>query len=92
MIDVGTFRTVAVVAAAALVASPAVVGIVWSTIKNALSHVRGKAASPAGEAVTIDDAHTVVEIARRLRKEGNAKGADLCKQLLDVMLASEAKS
>lgn len=92
MIDEGTLRTVAVVAAAALVASPALVGIVWSSIKRAAAYVRGQAAAPkAQEEVVIDDAHTVVEIARRLRKSGNAKGSDLCKQLLDVMLASEVK-
>lgn len=86
MIDDSTLRIAALVAAPLVLAGPTVV----AAAKKAYGYVSipGK---PAPEAV-VDDAHTVVEIARRLRKSGNTKGADLCKQLLDVLLSSEPKA
>jgi hypothetical protein len=90
MIDDFTLRAGALVAAVAVVAGPWLVG----KAKAAVSAVRGAVAASADtaqEAVN-DDAHTVVEIARRLRRAGNTKGADLCKQLLDVMLSAEPKA
>jgi hypothetical protein len=84
MISESTLRIAAVVAGLAIF-------VPWqSLLASAKSLVSGVKRPP--EQPTVDDAHTVVEIARRLRKSGNAKGADLCKQLLDVMLSSEAKS
>lgn len=74
------FRGLAVVAMVAVLAGPSL-----------LAYARAFFASRGGvkESVMLDDAHTVVEIARRLQKSGNQKGADLCKSLLDVMLSSE---
>lgn len=85
MINDFTLRAGAVVAAALVVAGPWLVGYAKSAYASF-----GKA-SVAKEGVTQDDAHTVVEIARRLSRAGNAKGTELCKQLLDVMLTSEGK-
>jgi hypothetical protein len=34
----------------------------------------------------LTDAHTVLEIARRLQVAGKTKGVELCQQLIDVML------
>ena len=77
-------RAGAVVAAAALVAGPSVVGFAQA----AFSRITNR---PAPAKPTKDDAHTVVEIARRLQAAGNDKGVELCQQLLDVMLRPEAK-
>lgn len=86
MIDEMTLRVVAVAAAVFLVAGPSVM----DAVKQVFSRVKSSVSGEKQEAA-VDDAHTVVEIARRLRKSGNTKGADLCKQLLDVMLSSEPK-
>ena len=89
MIDDFILRSAAVVAAVAVVAGPSLVAYAKKIVPS------GKAsAQPAQNqgGVTPDDAHTVVEIARRLAKSGNTKGADLCKQLLDVLLSSERKA
>jgi hypothetical protein len=40
--------------------------------------------------VNKDDAHTVIEIARRLQVTGNSQGVSLCQKLLEVLLAVEA--
>lgn len=75
-------RAVAVVAAVVVVAGPALV----AAARFAISKVAGwKQAEP----VTGDDAHVILEIARRLQKSGNAQGVKLCQQLLDVMLQPE---
>lgn len=91
MIDEFILRSAAVVAAVAIVAGPAVVEAVRQVFRKTKAAV-SQGWGQRQEAVTTDDAHIVVEISRRLRKSGNAKGADLCKQLLDVMLSSEPKS
>jgi len=83
MINDFIIRSAAVVAAVAVVAGPSLVAY----FKKASVRVATKP-----EGVTPDDAHIVVEIARRLAKSGNEKGADLCKQLLDVILSSETKA
>lgn len=92
MIDDFTLRTAAVVAAIALAAGPTVVDAVRQVFWKARSAVSKGWRQQQEADLTQDDAHTVVEISRRLRKSGNTKGADLCKQLLDVMLSSELKS
>lgn len=75
-------RASAVVAAAALVATPGVVAYA----KAALAWVTAKRPVSAPQP---DDAHTVVEIARRLQAAGNKRGVELCQQLLDVLLMPE---
>lgn len=78
MTDVDSIvRTGAVVAAVAVLAGPSVVAkarrlasLVWKT----------------PPAATLDDAHTVLEIARRLHAAGSKRGVELCQQLIDVLL------
>jgi hypothetical protein len=81
------FRAGAVVAAVALLAGPRLV----ATVTQAFASRRRQ---PEPEEVTssLADAHTILEIASRLRTAGNAKGVELCQQLLEVMLSSEKKA
>ena len=73
------FRLIAVLAAVAIVAGPTLVGYA----RKVASWRPTRADAQAEQA---DDAHTIVEIARRLQKAGSEKGVGLCQQLLDVML------
>jgi hypothetical protein len=68
-------RTLAAVAAIAVVAGPRLVALVRSAVAGGRQEV-----SP------LADAHTILEIARRLQVAGKAKGVELCQQLIDVML------
>lgn len=77
-------RAGAVVAAIALLAGPRLV----AAISQAVATRRGRQVT---QAASMADAHTVLEIASRLRSAGNAKGVELCQQLLEVMLASETE-
>lgn len=79
-------RAAAVVAAAALVATPSVVAYAQAAV--AWLGTWGPAAAPPSPQAP-DDAHTVVEIARRLQAAGNKRGVELCQQLLDVLLMPE---
>jgi hypothetical protein len=91
MFDVDfTLRAAAVVAAAVLVASPSVVAAVQALLAWRPVSFKVKAARPEPEMT--DDAHVVLEIARRLQKSGNVEGVRLCKNLLDVLLKPEKKS
>jgi hypothetical protein len=73
------------VAAAALVAAPSVVAYAQAAVAWLGAKRPAVATKPAGP----DDAHTVVEIARRLQAAGNKRGVELCQQLLDVLLMPE---
>ena len=46
---------------------------------------------PARKTDTLADAHTVLEIAQRLKAVGCNKGVALCQQLIDVMLQPAEK-
>lgn len=70
-------RAVAVVAAAVLVAGPSLLG----AVQTALGW------RPEAQ----DDAHVLLEIARRLQKSGSTEGVKLCQQLIDVLLKPEKK-
>jgi hypothetical protein len=85
-----TLRAAAVVAAALLVASPSVVGAVQALLAWRPVSFKIRASGPEPE--TTDDAHVVLEIARRLQKSGNVEGVRLCKSLIDVLLKPEKKS
>jgi hypothetical protein len=52
-----------------------------------------EAPTPARPAVdaAASDAHLVLDIAGRLRAAGNAKGVDLCGQLIDAMFQEPGK-
>jgi len=78
-------RAAAVVAAATLVATPSVVAYA----KAAIAWLASKQPSAPASAQP-DDAHIVVEIARRLQAAGSKRGVELCQQLLDVLLMPEA--
>lgn len=69
------FRTLAVLAAALVVAGPLLVA--------AMGRLRLPARAVSPEK---DDAHTVIEIARRLQSAGNTEGVSLCQKLLEVLL------
>lgn len=66
-------RVGALVAAAAVVAGPWLV----ERVKATVSRIK-----PASS----NDAHTVLEIAQRLKAAGNMTGVSLCQQLIDTML------
>ena len=72
-------RVIAAVAALALVAQPVVVAA-WQQAQAWL------AKKPVKPEAGIDDMHTVLELANRLRLAGNAEGVALCQKLIDVML------
>ena len=72
-------RVGAALAAVALVAQPLVVAA-WKQAQKWL------AKNPAQPEAGIDDMHTVLELANRLRLAGNAEGVALCQKLIDVML------
>jgi len=73
------------VVAAAVLATPRLVAAA-----RAASSILPSAQSTPQEGLT-KDAHTVLEIAQRLRAAGLNKGVDLCKQLLDVMIGGVGK-
>lgn len=75
-------RSAAVVAAVAVVAGP------WLVAK---AQAATSAVARPSTAV-IDDAHTVLEIARRLQDAGLKRGVELCQQLIDVMLQVQEKA
>lgn len=70
-------RAAAVVAAVAVMAGPYLVAKV-----RGLSTSGWKKDAVPG----VDDAHVVLEIAKRLQTAGNKRGVELCQQLIDVML------
>lgn len=78
-------RSGAVVAAIAVLAGPYLVG----KARGVASRLRVR----PPETAPLDDAHTVLEIARRLQAAGMKRGVELCQQLIDVMLSPpEAKA
>jgi hypothetical protein len=79
-------RAAAVVAAVTLVAAPGVVAYAQTAFAWLWAKRQAVAAKPSPSA---DDAHTVVEIARRLQAAGNKRGVELCQQILDVLLMPE---
>ena len=75
-------RACAVLAAVALVAGPSLVAAVQKALAWRPTVPQGQEA----EVTSLADAHTVLEIASRLKAEGNTEGVDLCQKLIDVML------
>jgi hypothetical protein len=76
-------RACAVLAAIAVLAGPRLVA--------AIKKVRLPSAAPEKAGLELSDAHTILEIAGRLKSAGNRKGVELCQQLLDTILQPEAK-
>ena len=80
-------RGLAALAAAAFVAAPYLVEAskqVWRKAVSAASWA-GKE-QPVDQPPQKDDAHVILDIARRLQAAGSKRGVELCQQLLDVML------
>lgn len=73
-------RSAAVLAGVAVVAGPSLVAAVRKAI------VWKPATKKEAEVTPMSDAHTVLEIASRLKDAGNTEGVDLCQKLIDVML------
>ena len=71
-------RVVAFVAAILVLSGPSV--LAWLRTAKFPSFSRPPATS------SLADAHTILEIAARLKADGNAAGFDLCQQLIDVMM------
>jgi len=87
-------RTVAALAAVALIAAPATTSMV-ATIRGWLA-ARPRPAAPVAadetEARRLADMRLVLDLAARLKADGVPEGVALCQQLLDVMLSgSKAK-
>ena len=82
MIDHETaLRVIAVAAAVAVVAVPVLAKV-------------GKWRIPTTQPTKkdpIEDAHAVLEIASRLRVDGNLKGVELCQQIIDAILKPEVR-
>lgn len=72
-------RGCAVVAAIALLAGPRLVAVA-KTVRLPV----------AAKEDVMADAHTVLEIASRLKAAGNVKGVELCKSLIDSILGAKA--
>lgn len=62
----------------------------FSQIKNAacrlFRNLNKPAPQPVEEVGTVADMKTILEMADRLRKAGNAKAVDACQELIDLML------
>jgi hypothetical protein len=87
-------RSVAALAAVALIAAPASASMV-ATIRGWLT-ARPRPAAPVAadetEARRLADMRLVLDLAARLKSDGVPEGVALCQQLLDVMLSgSKAK-
>jgi hypothetical protein len=72
-------RAGAVVAGVALLAGPRLVAVA-KTFRLPV----------AAKEDVMADAHTILEIASRLKTAGNLKGVELCKSLIDTILGAKA--
>lgn len=77
-------KLLAVAAAAALLVLPYLPALV-KQLKTIFAALPSMPKPKAGEIVT-DDLTTVLDLANRLRKDGNKKASELARQLLDAML------
>ena len=77
-------RAVAGVAALALIGAPAIAALAGKIREWQAASQPNKEATGS---TSIGDMRTVLDLASRLRANGNTAGVHLCQQLLDVMLA-----
>lgn len=94
MTDETLIRSVAALAAVALLAAPAFSGVVenvkaWWSSRPAPEPVAPD--SSKADAARLADMRLVLDLAARLKADGVADGVALCQQLLDVMLTGKAK-
>jgi len=85
--DDNVLKIGAVVAAVVLAGGPYIVKVL-AAIKNQLGTL--KMPSLPGEDIQITDMKTVLELAHRLRVDGNMEAVALAQQLLDAMMAPKA--
>jgi len=79
-------RVGAGVAALAVVASPYLVAALQQAAAWAKLALARKAKPAAAAGIGVEEMRIVLDLANRLRLDGNAEGVSLCQQLLDVML------
>ena len=94
MTDETLIRAVAALAAVALLAAPALSGVVenlkaWWALRPEPQPVAPDTSK--ADAARIADMRLVLDLAARLKADGVADGVALCQQLLDVMLTGKAK-
>jgi hypothetical protein len=94
MTDETLIRAVAALAAVALLAAPALSGVVenlkaWWASRPAPEPVAPDTSK--ADAARLADMRLVLDLAARLKADGVADGVALCQQLLDVMLTGKAK-
>jgi len=77
-------RAVAGLAALVLIGPPAVAGLVGAARKWGTPFWESEKTSGLS---SVSDMRIVLDLASRLRENGNTAGVHLCQQLLDVMLA-----
>ena len=77
-------RSIAGLAALALVGAPALAALAGKVREWPAASQPNKEATGS---TSISDMRTVLDLASRLRSNGNTAGVHLCQQLLDVMLA-----
>ena len=77
-------RAVAGLAALAIIGAPAITALARKVREWQAAHGQGEGSTGS---TSIGDMRTVLDLASRLRSNGNTAGVHLCQQLLDVMLA-----
>jgi hypothetical protein len=94
MTDETLIRAVAALAAVALLAAPALSGVVENLKAWWASRPEPQPVAPdtsKADAARLADMRLVLDLAARLKADGVADGVALCQQLLDVMLTGKAK-
>ena len=94
MTDETLIRAVAALAAVALLAAPALSGVVENVKAWWASRPEPQPVAPdtsKADAARLADMRLVLDLAARLKADGVADGVALCQQLLDVMLTGKAK-
>ena len=94
MTDETLIRAVAALAAVALLAAPALSGVVENVKAWWAARPEPQPVAPdtsKADAARLADMRLVLDLAARLKADGVADGVALCQQLLDVMLTGKAK-
>ena len=94
MTDETLIRAVAALAAVALLAAPALSGVVENLKAWWASRPEPQPVAPdtsKADAARLADMRLVLDLAARLKADGVADCVALCQQLLDVMLTGKAK-
>lgn len=79
-------RSVAGLAAVGILGAP-VAAAVAGKVRVWIAALRASNPKKAAEGTSVEDMRIVLDLASRLRTDGNVQAVHLCQQLLDVMLA-----